>query len=47
MKTTIVIIGFCVAVMGHALAQTNQIVAPINTNAPIKALPMVASQSLW
>ena len=26
MKTTIVIIGLCVAIMGHALAQTNQIV---------------------
>ena len=42
MKTTIVIIGLCVAIMGHALAQTNQIVAPIDTNTPIWALPMVA-----
>jgi hypothetical protein len=42
MKTTIVIIGLCVAIMGHALAQTNQIVAPIDTNAPIQALPVVA-----
>jgi len=42
MKTTIVIIGLCVAYMGHALAQTNQIVASIDTNAPIHALPVVA-----
>jgi hypothetical protein len=41
MKTTIVIIGLYVAIMGHALAQTNQIDAPIDTNAPIKALPVV------
>jgi hypothetical protein len=42
MKTTIVIIGLCVAIMGHALAQTNQIGAPIDTNATIQALPTVA-----
>lgn len=42
MKTTIVIIGLCVGIMGHALAQTNQIGAPIDTNATIRALPMVA-----
>ena len=42
MKTTIVIIGLCVAIAGHALAQTNQVVAPIDTNATIQALPMVA-----
>jgi hypothetical protein len=42
MKTTIVIIGLCVANMGHALAQTNQNVAPIDDNAPIQALPTVA-----
>jgi hypothetical protein len=41
MKTTAVIIGLCVAILEHALAQTNQIVAPIVTNAPIKALPTV------
>lgn len=34
--------GLCVAIMGHALAQTNQIVAPIDTNTPTKALPVVA-----
>jgi hypothetical protein len=40
MKTTIVIIGLCVAVMEHAWAQTNQIAAPMDTNAPIKTLPV-------
>ena len=41
MKTTIVIIGLHVALLGHTGAQTNQMDAPMDTNAPGQALPAV------